>query len=73
MSRAAPVKLDVIASLTTFGELLRYLRQRAQLTQRDLALAVGYSISQISRLDQNQRLPNAIFVENPENLPAHWE
>ncbi len=67
MSRSAPVKLDVISSITNFGDLLRYLRQRNQLTQRDLALATGYSISQISRLEQNQRLPDemtllAVFV-----------
>lgn len=61
MSRSA-TKLDVIASLTTFGDLLRYLRQRAQLTQRDLALAVGYSISQISRLEHNERLPDEITL-----------
>jgi len=67
MSRSASVKLDLLTSITTFGDLLRYLRQRAQLTQRDLALAVGYSISQISRLEHNQRLPDeltllAVFV-----------
>ncbi|MEZ4865863.1 MAG: tetratricopeptide repeat protein [Caldilineaceae bacterium] len=67
MSRTAPVKHDIIASLTNFGDLLRYLRQRAQMTQRDLALAAGYSISQISRLEHNQRLPDemtllAVFV-----------
>ena len=66
MSRSA-TKLDVISSLTTFGALLRYLRQRAQLTQRELALATGYSISQISRLEQNERMPDemtllAVFV-----------
>jgi len=62
MSRSASVKLDLLTSITTFGDLLRYLRQRAQLTQRDLALAVGYSISQISRLEQNQRLPDAMTL-----------
>lgn len=58
MSKSAPVKLNVIASLTNFGDLLRYLRQRAHLTQRNLALAVGYSVSQISRLEHNERLPD---------------
>ena len=43
---------------TTFGELLRYLRRRAYLSQRDLAVAVGYSEAQVSRLECNQRLPN---------------
>ncbi|MEZ4737061.1 MAG: helix-turn-helix domain-containing protein [Caldilineaceae bacterium] len=67
MSRSAAAKDDIIAAITTFGDLLRYLRQRAQMTQRDLALATGYSISQISRLEHNQRLPDemtllAVFV-----------
>jgi predicted ATPase/transcriptional regulator with XRE-family HTH domain len=63
MSRSAPVKLGLISSLTTFGALLRYLRQRSQLTQRDLALATGYSISQISRLEQNERLPDEMTLQ----------
>jgi predicted ATPase/Tfp pilus assembly protein PilF/DNA-binding XRE family transcriptional regulator len=45
------------SAFTTFGDLLRYLRRRARLHQRDLAIAVGYSESQICRLEQNQRLP----------------
>ncbi|MEP6895040.1 MAG: tetratricopeptide repeat protein [Chloroflexota bacterium] len=43
---------------TTFGELLRFLRRKAKLTQRELAIAVGYSESQISRLEQNERVPD---------------
>ena len=62
MSRSAPVKLDLIASITAFGDLLRYLRQRNQVTQRDLALATSYSISQISRLEHNQRLPDELTL-----------
>ena len=55
------------AAFPTFGALLRYLRRRQRLTQIDLAIAVGYSTGQISRLEQNQRLPNpatlqALFV-----------
>jgi len=42
----------------TFGQLLRFLRQRAGLTQRELSIAVGYSESQMSRLEQNQRAPD---------------
>jgi non-specific serine/threonine protein kinase len=42
---------------TTFGELLRFLRRKADLTQRELSIAVGYSESQISRLEQNERIP----------------
>ena len=43
---------------TTFGELLRFLRHRAGFTQRELSIALGYSESQISRLEQNQRAPD---------------
>ena len=43
------------SSLTDFGTLLRVLRRRARLTQRDLGLAVGYSEAQISRLEQRKR------------------
>ena len=47
---------------TTFGQLLRYLRQRAGLTQRELSIAVGYSESQISRLEKNQRAPDPAIL-----------
>ena len=52
---------------STFGELLKYLRKREEFTQRELALLVGYSDTQISRLEQNQRVPDeatlkALFV-----------
>lgn len=51
----------------TFGSMLKFLRRRARLTQSDLSIAVGYSEAQISRLEQNQRLPDlttlaALFV-----------
>jgi predicted ATPase/transcriptional regulator with XRE-family HTH domain len=50
------------ASFTTFGDLLRYLRTRERLTQRDLSIAVGYSEAQISRLEGNQRPPDLAAV-----------
>lgn len=42
------------ASFTTFGELMRYLRVRAHLSQRQLAAIVDYHYSYISRLEKNQ-------------------
>src|SRR5512147_3072891 len=42
----------------TFGDLLKYLRRRERLTQLELSITVGYSEAQISRLEQNQRLPD---------------
>jgi transcriptional regulator with XRE-family HTH domain len=47
-----------LEQFTTFGDLLRYLRRRAGLTQIELSIAVGYSNTQISRLEQNLRLPD---------------
>src|SRR5574341_329235 len=52
---------------STFGDLLKYLRKRQELTQRELAIQVGYSDTQISRLEQSQRVPDvatlkALFV-----------
>jgi len=52
---SASIALD---QFTTFGDLLKYLRRRAGLTQRELSIAVGYSDAQISRLEQNERLPD---------------
>jgi transcriptional regulator with XRE-family HTH domain len=42
----------------TFGELLRYLRRRAGLTQRELSIAVGYSDAHLSRLEKGERVPD---------------
>jgi len=43
------------ARFHTFGELLRFLRRRAGLRQRELAVRVGYSEAHISRLEGGQR------------------
>jgi DNA-binding XRE family transcriptional regulator len=47
---------------TDFGTLLRVLRHRARLTQRQLGIAVGYSEAQISRLEQGRRRPDPAVV-----------
>lgn len=44
-----------LAAFTNLGDLLRYLRRRAQLSQRELAIAVGYSESHLSRIETNER------------------
>ena len=59
----AQIPREILDRLTTFGELLRYLRRRAGLTQTELSIAVGYSDAQISRLEQNVRLPNVATVQ----------
>jgi tetratricopeptide (TPR) repeat protein/transcriptional regulator with XRE-family HTH domain len=50
------------SSFTDFGSLLRVLRLRARLTQRQLGMAVGYSEAQISRLEQGKRMPDPAAV-----------
>src|ERR1044072_2737355 len=45
-------------SFTSFGELLRFLRERAELSQKELALQVGYHYSYMSRIEKNQRTPD---------------
>ena len=50
------------SSYSTFGDLLKYLRRRAQLTQRELAIATGYTEGHISRLEKNLRPPDLATV-----------
>ena len=57
MSKVSPVKAD------TFGEMLRYLRHRSQLTQQQLGTALGYSIAMIARLENDERLPDVALVK----------
>ncbi len=49
-------------SIHTFGDLLRLLRQRAHLTQRQLAAKVDYSDAQINRFEKGLRLPDPSMV-----------
>ncbi|NJM07136.1 XRE family transcriptional regulator [Candidatus Gracilibacteria bacterium] len=54
-------------SFATFGSYLRFLRRRARLTQRELAVAVNYSEGQICHLERDRRVPDlatlaALFV-----------
>ena len=53
----------MLEKFTTFGDLLRFLRRRVGLTQTELAQAVGYGHTQISRLEQNLRLPDIPTIE----------
>lgn len=54
---------NMLEKFTTFGDLLRFLRRRVGLTQTELAIAVGYGHTQISRLEQNLRLPDLPTIE----------
>src|SRR4026207_1570793 len=61
MSTSIPV--GTLEKFTTFGDLLRYLRRTSGLTQLELSVQVGYSHAQISRLEQNLRLPDIPTIE----------
>jgi len=61
MSTTIPA--NTLEKFTTFGDLLRFLRRRAGITQMELAIAAGYSDAQISRLEQNLRLPDIPTIE----------
>ncbi len=50
------------ASFLSFGDLLRYLRKRAELSQRELALHVGYHYSYMSRIENNEYIPDSAML-----------
>jgi ATP/maltotriose-dependent transcriptional regulator MalT/DNA-binding XRE family transcriptional regulator len=54
--------MSATVSTENFGSLLKFLRRRTHLTQRDLAAAVGYTEAHICRLEKNERLPDLTTV-----------
>src|SRR5919197_1750980 len=54
---------SLLESFVRFGDMLTYLRRRARLTQSALAIAVGYSREQITKLENNQRLPDLMILK----------
>jgi WD40 repeat protein/transcriptional regulator with XRE-family HTH domain len=59
----ASIPSATLDKFSSFGDLLRFLRRRAGMTQMELSIAVGYSDAQISRLEQGLRLPDIPTVE----------
>jgi predicted ATPase/transcriptional regulator with XRE-family HTH domain len=47
----------------TFGEFLRFLRRRMQMTQQELGTALGYSTAMVARLESGERLPDLALVK----------
>ena len=60
---SSPIPESTLEKFITFGDLLRFLRRRAGITQLELSIAVGYSDAQISRLEQNLRPPDIPTIE----------
>ncbi len=53
---------ETTPEFASFGVMLRHLRRRARITQRELGIAVGYSEAHIARLEANQRRPDVAAV-----------
>jgi tetratricopeptide (TPR) repeat protein len=51
-----------IDSFQSFGDALKFFRKRSQLTQEELARAVGYSREQITLLESGRRKPDPTTV-----------
>jgi predicted ATPase/transcriptional regulator with XRE-family HTH domain len=58
-----PTSIVSPESFSSFGDLLKHLRLRAGLTQRELAIALGYNFAHLSRLEHNQRVPDSATVK----------
>src|SRR5215208_6478597 len=63
MLLSTSIPSSTLEKFSTFGDLLRYLRRASGLTQLELSVQVGYSHAQISRLEQNLRLPDIPTIE----------
>jgi len=49
-------------SFDNFGALLRHLRLRVRLTQRDLGTATGYNFAHICRIERGERSPDTDMI-----------
>lgn len=53
---------------SAYGKLLRLFRERAGLTQQELAEAIGYSVEQVASVEQGRRPAKAAFTEAVERV-----
>lgn len=56
------------AAWVAYGKLLRLFRERAGLTQQELADAIGYSMEQVGSVEQGRRPAKAAFTEAVERV-----
>lgn len=49
---------------TGFARRLRQFRRRNNMTQRELAKAIGYSPTHIAQIERSQRAPSPAFVNS---------
>lgn len=60
--------LEPSDSLRAFGAVLKTFRERALLTQEQLAERLNYSHDSVASVEQGRRVPTAVFVERAEDV-----
>ncbi|NUP22446.1 MAG: helix-turn-helix domain-containing protein [Streptomyces sp.] len=64
-----PAEADGTVELfSTLGKMLRRLRERTGMTQKELGLKVGYGPDQISAMERGVRVPQPEFLEKADEL-----
>ncbi|MFJ6561215.1 helix-turn-helix domain-containing protein [Streptomyces sp. NPDC091412] len=58
--------LDSSGSMKAFGAALKVFRERALLTQEQLAERLNYSHAAVASVEQGRRMPTAHFIERAE-------
>lgn len=59
---------DLPAIWVGYGKLVKLFRERARMTQAELAEAVGYSCEQVASIEQGRRPAKAAFTEAAERV-----
>lgn len=55
-----------------FGEIIRRLRQQAELTQEELAFRAGMNVTYLSDIERGRSMPSlAIIIDLARGLEAH--
>ncbi|GAA4786610.1 helix-turn-helix transcriptional regulator [Streptomyces ziwulingensis] len=60
--------VDSPDSLRTFGAALKAFRERALLTQEQLAVRIRYSQATVASVEQGRRMPSAVFIDRVEEV-----
>ena len=56
--------MATVKKYTTFGELLRMLRERAGHTLKEVASNIGIDISLLAKIERNERHPTKQIIKN---------
>ncbi|MFE7609168.1 helix-turn-helix domain-containing protein [Streptomyces celluloflavus] len=59
---------DPTGSLKSFGAVVKVFRERAKLTQKQLATMVQFSLQTVASIEQGRRLPPPEFIDRAEKV-----